>query len=40
MEDELIRNYFIKHVVDPDAYCGPNMEIPIPTDPRAENIWA
>lgn len=40
MEDELIRNYFIKNVVDPNAYYGPNMEIPIPADPRAENIWA
>lgn len=40
MEDELIRQYFIKSVVDPDAYFGPNMEIPIAADPRSENIWA
>ncbi|MCK0526779.1 MULTISPECIES: hypothetical protein [unclassified Anaerobiospirillum] len=38
MEDELIRNYFINHVVNPDAYSGPAMEIPLPA--FSDSRWA
>ncbi|MGN8852100.1 Panacea domain-containing protein [Anaerobiospirillum succiniciproducens] len=40
MNDELIRKYFAEHVVNPEAYCGPTMEIAISHNEPSDSIWA
>ena len=40
MGDELIHQYFLQNVVNPDAYDGPSMEISISGYSNSENMWA
>lgn len=40
MGDELIHQYFLQNVVNPDAYDGPSMEISISGYSNTENMWA
>ena len=40
MGDELIHQYFLHNVVNPDAYDGPSMEISISGYSNSENMWA
>ena len=39
MNDELIRKYFAVHLVNPEAYCGPTMEIAISPNEPSDSIW-
>lgn len=34
MDDKLVRDYFLQHVVNPSAYAGPTMEISIRNTPE------
>lgn len=40
MSDELIYQYFLQNVVNPNAYDGPSMEISISGMSSKENYWA
>lgn len=40
MNDELIRKYFAENVVNPEAYCGPTMEIAINSRNSRDPMWA
>ena len=40
MGDQVIHDYFLKNVVNPDAYMGPTMEISINGYTNSDNMWA
>lgn len=40
MGDELIQQYFLQNVINPQAYDGPSMEISISGVPSSDNAWA